>query len=114
MRGKPSVDRIKLIQSVMSDQINPTSADDAAAFMHEIAAIAFDGYFAGGGAYLNFGVGSWLDGKLTVLLLRAGKLSQSSFVKVLIGVGCVFRGKSAGDSDRNRPPITIQVGHLIR
>ena len=27
---------------------------------------------------------------------------------------CVFRGKSAGDSDRNRPPITIQIGHLIR
>ena len=28
--------------------------------------------------------------------------------------GCVFRGKSAADSDRSRPPITIQVGHLIR
>jgi hypothetical protein len=33
--------------------------------------------------------------------------------KVFISVW-VFRGKSAGDSDRIRPPIPIQVGHLFR
>jgi hypothetical protein len=27
---------------------------------------------------------------------------------------CVFRGKSATDSDGSRPPIPIQVGHLFR
>ncbi|GFO57623.1 hypothetical protein GMSM_46300 [Geomonas sp. Red276] len=27
---------------------------------------------------------------------------------------CVFRGKPATDSDRSRPPIPIQAGHLFR
>ena len=87
MREKPSADQIKLIQSVMSDKINPTSADDAAAFMHEIAVIAFDGHFAGGGAYFNFKVGSWLAEKLSEHIRRAEAVTQTSFLDILLSVG---------------------------
>jgi hypothetical protein len=87
MSKKPSAIRVRLIQSVMSDQINLTSADDAAAFMHEIAEITFDGHFAGGGAYFNFKVGSWLAEKLSEHVRRAEAVSRSSFVHVLINVG---------------------------
>lgn len=87
MRKKLSANRIRLIQSVMSDQINLTSADDATAFMHEIADISFDGHFAGGGAYFNFNVGSWLAEKLSEHVRRAEAVSRSSFVHVLISVG---------------------------
>jgi hypothetical protein len=43
-------------------------------------------------------------------------LNQTSALRkiLLLKQSWVFRGKSAGDSDRIRPPIPIQVGHLFR
>jgi len=89
MKTKPTAKEIKLIKAVMADSIKLNNPEEATQFMHEIAQIAFNGWFAGGGAYFNFGydVGSWLNVKLGEHIRRAEKISHSLFVRLLVEDG---------------------------
>ncbi len=87
MKTKPTANEIKLIKAVMADSIKFNNPEEATQFMHEIAQIAFNGWFAGGGAYFNFGVDSCLDHKLGKHILRAEKISHSSFMRLLVEDG---------------------------